>query len=55
MGASSIFWALGVIVAPCGFWVLGVILVGLFGFFFFFFFFLLWAGFGGSCVYSRCT
>jgi hypothetical protein len=40
MGASSIFWALGVIVAPCGFWVLGVILVGLFGFFFFFFFLL---------------
>jgi hypothetical protein len=37
MGASSIFWALGVIVAPCGFWVLGVILVGLFGLFFFIF------------------
>jgi hypothetical protein len=47
--ASSVFWALGVMGAPCGFLVLGLILVGLFGFF------PLWASFGGSCVYSWCT
>jgi hypothetical protein len=41
MGASYVFWALGflwvlsVVCAPCGFRVLGLILVGLFGFFFF--------------------
>jgi hypothetical protein len=46
MEASSIFWALGVLGASCGFQVLGLILVGLFGFF------LSWAGFGCSCVYS---
>jgi hypothetical protein len=33
MGVSSDFWALGVMGAPCGFLVLGLILVGLFGFF----------------------
>jgi hypothetical protein len=33
MGVSSVFWALGVMGAPCGFRVLGLILVGLFGFF----------------------
>jgi len=33
MGASSVFWALGVMGAPCGFRVLGLILVGLFAFF----------------------
>jgi hypothetical protein len=49
-GGSFVFWALGVMRAPCGFWILGLILVGLFVFFF-----LLWAGFGDSCVYSRCT
>jgi hypothetical protein len=32
MGAS-VFWALGVLGAPCGFQVLGLIIVGLFGFF----------------------
>jgi hypothetical protein len=48
MDASSVFWALGAMGAPCG--VLGLILVGLFGFFF-----LLWASFGGSCVYSWYT
>jgi hypothetical protein len=30
MGACSVFWALGVLGAPCGFWVLRLILVGLF-------------------------
>jgi hypothetical protein len=33
MGASSVFWALGVMSAPCEFQVLGLILVSLFGFF----------------------
>jgi len=33
MGASFVLWALGVRGAPCGFRVLGLILVGLFGFF----------------------
>lgn len=49
MGASFVFWALGVMGAPRGFHVLGLILGGLFRFF------LLWAGFGCSNVYSRCT
>lgn len=33
MGASSVFWTLGAIGAPCGIRVLGLILVGLFEFF----------------------
>jgi hypothetical protein len=33
MGASSVFWVLSVMGALCGFQVLGLILVGLFGFF----------------------
>jgi len=49
LGASFVCWALGVMGALCGFWVLGLFFVGLFEFF------LLWVGFGGSYVYSRCT
>jgi len=48
MGAS-VFWALGVLGAPCGFQVLGLIIVGLFGFFPF----VGWLG--DSYVYSRYT
>jgi hypothetical protein len=45
----SVFWALGVIGALCGYQILGLILVGLFGFFF------LRASYDCFCVYSRYT
>jgi hypothetical protein len=49
VGASSIFWALSVMGAPCKFRVVGLILVRLMRFFF------LLVGFNSSCVYSWCT
>lgn len=49
LGASFVCWDLDVMGAPCGIRVLGLFIVGLFGFS------LLWVVFGGSYVYSRCT